>query len=74
MAKETIENIARESFKEFGISKPLTTYEHVKWLDTKKGERYLESIEVPNGNLGSYWTVHEAKSNIITKYAHFRGT
>jgi len=53
----------------FGIKKEMTTHEYVLWLETKDGVKFLKSIEAHNANFGDYWTMHEAKSKIITKYA-----
>ena len=59
--------------KKFGIEKEITTYEYVMWLDTLEGEKFLTSIKTKNSNFGDYWTMHAAKSEIITKYAKTAG-
>lgn len=58
-----------EKEKTFGIKKNMTTYQYVIWLASKKGISFLKSIESTNRNFGDYWTMHEAKSLIISKYA-----
>ena len=68
---KSIENSVETTLDDFGIKKSMTTYKYVLWLGTKKGENFLKSIESPNHNFGDYWTMHEAKSQIITKYAKF---
>jgi hypothetical protein len=55
--------------EKFGIEKEITTYEYVLWLDTPEGEKFLRSIQTPMRSIGDNWTMHEAKSKIITKYA-----
>lgn len=57
--------------KKFGIDTIYTTHEYVMWLDCPEGVSFLKSIEVPNHNFGNYWTMHEAKSCIITAYAEY---
>lgn len=59
--------------RQFGIEKEITTQEYVLWLDTSNGKKFLESIEQPSRSIGSYWTMHAAKSTIITKYAEAIG-
>ncbi|MFA6386260.1 MAG: hypothetical protein WCW04_00610 [Candidatus Paceibacterota bacterium] len=57
------------NLKDFGIEKELTTHEYVLWLETPEGKKFLEKIESPMRSIGNYWTMHAAKSLVITKYA-----
>lgn len=69
--KDSIEK--KLSLKDFGIKKEMTTHEYVLWLDSGAGTRFLRSIESRNRNFGDYWTMHEAKSLMTTKYAKYNG-
>jgi len=53
----------------FGIMEPISVADYVLWLNTDEGTSFLKSIEDSNRSMGDHYTMHEAKSMIITKYA-----
>ena len=69
--ESSLEKSARSELRDFGILQELSTYEYVLWLETESGIAFLKTIRSPNRELVPYWTMHAAKSKIITEYAKF---
>lgn len=59
-------------FGTFGIKEEIDTHGYVIWLATEEGRNFLKRIEIYNNNFTIYWTMHEAKSKVIGKYAIYQ--